>query len=214
MMLRITSPVAMCLPGVPGAILRCSNCRDPADPAGLRVVVRGSARQRVRRLLSAGQGSRPAGASPGYYVRAIAVTIGLLAAGWTTFAVLGNSWWQLAVAAFLAVVFTQIGFLGHDAGHRQVFSTRRASYVTGILLGNLGIGLSYCWWVDKHNRHHAHPNTEDADPDIAVGALAFSSAQAGPAGAWPGWCSATRRTCSSRCCSAKRSTCTSRASGH
>ena len=83
------------------------------------------------------------------------------------------------MAAFLAVVFTQIGFLGHDAGHRQVFSTRRASYVTGILLGNLGIGLSYCWWVDKHNRHHAHRNTEDADPDIAVGALAFSSAQAG-----------------------------------
>jgi fatty acid desaturase len=116
---------------------------------------------------------------PGYYVRTIAVTIGLLAAGWTTFAVLGNSWWQLAVAAFLAVIFTQIGFLGHDAGHRQVFRTRRASYVTGILLGNLGIGLSYCWWVDKHNRHHAHPNTEDADPDIAVGALAFSSAQAG-----------------------------------
>jgi fatty acid desaturase len=115
---------------------------------------------------------------PGYYAGTIAVTIGLLAAGWTAFVVLGNSWWQLAVAAFLAVVFTQIGFLGHDAGHRQVFRTRRASYVTGILLGNLGIGLSYCWWVDKHNRHHAHPNTEGADPDIAVGALAFSSAQA------------------------------------
>ena len=90
----------------------------------------------------------------------------------------GNSWWQLVVAAFLAVVFTQIGFLGHDAGHRQVFGTRRANYVTGVLLGNLGIGLSYGWWVDKHNRHHAHPNTEDADPDIAVGALAFTAAQA------------------------------------
>ncbi len=116
---------------------------------------------------------------PGYYARTIAVTVGLLAAGWAAFVVLGNSWWQLAVAAFLAVIFTQIGFLGHDAGHRQVFGTRRASYVTGILLGNLGIGLSYGWWVDKHNRHHAHPNTEDADPDIAAGALAFSSAQAG-----------------------------------
>jgi fatty acid desaturase len=76
------------------------------------------------------------------------------------------------------VVFTQIGFLGHDAGHRQVFSTRRASYIAGILLGNLGIGLSYGWWVDKHNRHHAHPNQEGADPDIAVGALAFTAAQA------------------------------------
>jgi fatty acid desaturase len=114
----------------------------------------------------------------GYYAWKIAVTIGLLAAGWTVFVVVGNSWWQIAVAAFLAVIFTQIGFLGHDAGHRQVFGTRRANYVAGVLLGNLGIGLSYGWWVDKHNRHHAHPNTEDADPDISVGALAFTDAQA------------------------------------
>jgi fatty acid desaturase len=114
----------------------------------------------------------------GYYAWKIAATAALLAAGWAVFVMVGNSWWQLAVAAFLAVVFTQIGFLGHDAGHRQIFSTRRASYLAGILLGNLGIGLSYGWWVDKHNRHHAHPNTEDADPDIAVGALAFTTAQA------------------------------------
>jgi fatty acid desaturase len=115
---------------------------------------------------------------PGCYAWKITVTVGLLATGWTVFVVAGNSWWQLAVAAFLAVIFTQIGFLGHDVGHRQVFGTRRANYVAGVLLGNLGIGLSYGWWVDKHNRHHAHPNTEDADPDIAVGALAFSQAQA------------------------------------
>ncbi len=115
---------------------------------------------------------------PGCYAWKIAVTVGLLAAGWTVFVVAGNSWWQLAVAVFLAVVFTQVAFLGHDAGHRQVFGTRRANYVAGVLLGNLGIGLSYGWWVDKHNRHHAHPNTEDADPDIAVGALAFTAAQA------------------------------------
>jgi fatty acid desaturase len=114
----------------------------------------------------------------GYYAWKIPLTIGLLAAGWAVFVVVGNSWWQLAVAAFLAVIFTQIGFLGHDAGHRQVFGTRRANYVAGVLLGNLAIGLSYGWWVDKHNRHHAHPNTEGADPDIAVGALAFTAGQA------------------------------------
>jgi fatty acid desaturase len=113
-----------------------------------------------------------------YYAWKIAVTIGALAAGWAAFVVVGDSWWQLGVAAFLAAAFTQIGFLGHDAGHRQVFSTRRASYVAGILLGNLGIGLSYGWWVDKHNRHHAHPNQQGADPDIAISALAFTSAQA------------------------------------
>jgi fatty acid desaturase len=113
-----------------------------------------------------------------YYVWKIVVTVGLLAAGWAAFVVVGDSWWQMAVAAFLAVIFTQTGFLGHDAGHRQVFGTRRANYVAGVLLGNLGIGLSYGWWVEKHNRHHAHPNSEDADPDIAVGALAFTAGQA------------------------------------
>jgi fatty acid desaturase len=115
---------------------------------------------------------------PGYYVWKITVNALLLAAGWAAFVLVGNSWWQLAVAAFLAVTFTQIGFLGHDAGHKQIFSSRRANYVLGILYGNLGIGLSYGWWVDKHNRHHAHPNTEGEDPDIMLGALAFSAAQA------------------------------------
>src|SRR6266480_2301279 len=115
---------------------------------------------------------------PGYYARKIAVTAGLLAAGWAVFVVVGDSWWQLAVAAFLAVVFTQIGFLGHDAGHRQIFRSKRANYLVGLLHGNLAIGLSYGWWVDKHNRHHAHPNTEDKDPDIDIGALAFTAGQA------------------------------------
>jgi fatty acid desaturase len=114
----------------------------------------------------------------GHYIARITVTILLLAAGWTAFVLLGNSWWQLAVAAFLAVMFTQFGFLGHDAGHRQILGSRRASYVLGILLANLGIGLSYGWWVGKHNRHHAHPNTEGADPDIAIPVLAFSAGQA------------------------------------
>jgi fatty acid desaturase len=115
---------------------------------------------------------------PRYYVWKIALTLAALAAGWTAFVLLGNSWWQLAVAAFLAAMFTQLGFLGHDAGHRQIFGSRRASYVLGILLGNLGIGLSYGWWVEKHHRHHAHPNQEGADPDIDISVFAFSPAQA------------------------------------
>ena len=115
---------------------------------------------------------------PGYYFWKISATAALLAAGWAAFVVAGDSWWQLAVAVFLAVMFTQVGFLGYDAGHRQIFGSRRASYVFGVLLGNVGIGLSYGWWVDKHNRHHAHPNQEGVDPDIAAGALAFTGAQA------------------------------------
>jgi fatty acid desaturase len=117
-----------------------------------------------------------------YYVWKIALTAVLFAAGWAAFVLIGESWWQLAVAAFLAFVFTQIGFLGHDAGHRQIFTSRRANYIVGILHGNLAIGLSYGWWVDKHNRHHAHPNQEGKDPDIEIGAFAFTTSQAGSRG--------------------------------
>jgi fatty acid desaturase len=78
----------------------------------------------------------------------------------------------------MAFLFAQLGFIGHDAGHRQIFRSNRVNYVVGLVHGNLAIGLSYGWWVDKHNRHHAHPNHEGLDPDVTIGALAFSPGQA------------------------------------
>jgi fatty acid desaturase len=113
-----------------------------------------------------------------YYAWKVTLTAAALVLGWAAFAAIGDSWWQLADAVFLAVVFAQFGFLGHDAGHGQVFRTRRANAALGIACGNLGAGVSYDWWTGKHNRHHAHPNTEGADPDIAMGALAFSATSA------------------------------------
>ena len=110
---------------------------------------------------------------PGYYAAKIGLTAALLAAGWAAFVMLGESWWQLATAVVLGIAFTQIAFLGHDAGHKQIFRTRRGSYILGLLHGNLAVGLSYGWWMDKHNRHHAHPNEIGSDPDIGTGALLF-----------------------------------------
>ncbi|WP_408637764.1 fatty acid desaturase family protein [Nocardia bovistercoris] len=111
-----------------------------------------------------------------YLYKTTAVTLAYLG-GWVAFVLLGESWWQLGVAAFLAAVFAQFAFLGHDAGHRQIFASRRANYLYGLFAGNLGIGLSIGWWVSNHNRHHAHPNTEGADPD-ATGILAYSGERA------------------------------------
>src|SRR5262249_37148502 len=74
-------------------------------------------------------------------------------------------------------MFTQAGFLGHDAGHRQISGSRRVSYILGILHGNLGIGLSYGWGGGKHSRPHAHPNTQGANPDITMSVLAFTATQ-------------------------------------
>jgi fatty acid desaturase len=124
---------------------------------------------------------------PTYYSIKITVSLLLLAGGWAVFGFLGRSWWQLLVAAFLAVMFTQIAFIGHDAGHRQVSGSRRANDLIGRICGNLLTGLSYGWWTSKHNRHHAHPNQEGRDPDIASAALAFTQEQArsrGRVGSW------------------------------
>lgn len=112
---------------------------------------------------------------PAYYAIKIAVNTGLLALAGFAFVLLGRSWYQLFVAAFLGIVFTQIAFVGHDAGHRQIAGSRRVNDLLGLLHGNLLIGLSYGWWVAKHNRHHANPNHEGRDPDIASGAIAFTT---------------------------------------
>jgi fatty acid desaturase len=113
-----------------------------------------------------------------YYAWKISLTVAALVLGWAAFAAIGNSWWQMGDAVFLAVAFAQISFLGHDAGHSQVFRSRRANVVLGIACGNLGTGVSYAWWAGKHNRHHAHPNTEGSDPDIMLSVLAFSASRA------------------------------------
>jgi fatty acid desaturase len=114
---------------------------------------------------------------PLYYSLKIGANLLLLAAGWTVFALLGRSWWQLLVAAFLAVMFTQTAFIGHDAGHRQIARSRRVNDLIGRTHGNLITGLSYGWWVSKHNRHHAHPNQVGRDPDIVSAALSFTPEQ-------------------------------------
>jgi fatty acid desaturase len=114
---------------------------------------------------------------PLWYTVKIGGNLALLAAGWTVFALVGRSWWQLLVAAFLAVMFTQTAFIGHDAGHRQVARSRRVNDLVGRTHGNLLTGLCYGWWVAKHNRHHAHPNQVGRDPDIASKALAFTPEQ-------------------------------------
>jgi fatty acid desaturase len=117
-----------------------------------------------------------------FYMWRLVVTLALLAGGWLAFVVVGESWWQLAVAAFAAITFTQVGFLAHDAGHKQIFASRRANDVAGLLLASLAVGLGYSWWLDNHNRHHAHPNDEVRDPDANYGALAFTAGQAGGRG--------------------------------
>jgi fatty acid desaturase len=100
----------------------------------------------------------------------------VLAGGCVAFAYLGDSWWQLFLAAVFAVMFTQLAFIGHDAGHKQIFRSRKANDVIGFIHGGL-TGLSYGWWIGTHTRHHANPNHENEDPDVNLAALIFTKAQ-------------------------------------
>jgi fatty acid desaturase len=125
---------------------------------------------------------------PGYYRVKITLTIFAFFAAWALFVIAGNSWTALAVAPLLGLMFTQLGFIGHDAGHNQVFGARRHNRLLGLIVGNALIGLSFGWWVPKHNAHHAHPNEIGRDPDIGEGiALASSAAPGNRRGALASW---------------------------
>ncbi len=64
---------------------------------------------------------------PAYYTFKILSTLALLGLSITILVVVDNFWFQLGNAAFLAFAFGQIGFVGHDAGHRSVLRSVRCN---------------------------------------------------------------------------------------
>jgi fatty acid desaturase len=112
---------------------------------------------------------------PGYYAARLAIVSLMLVLGWGAFFVIGASWWNLLVAVLLAITFAQVALVAHDLAHRQVFRTKGPSQKAGIIAGNLAIGMSYGWWMDKHTRHHNNPNHDDLDPDVAPDVLVWTT---------------------------------------
>ncbi len=105
----------------------------------------------------------------GFVAAGIVVALGGLITG---FILLGDSWFQLLIAAGLGIVFTQIAFLAHEAAHRQILSSGPANFrLARILAGS--IGMSYSWWDSKHTKHHGNPNQVGKDPDIEVDTISF-----------------------------------------
>ncbi len=115
---------------------------------------------------------------PLYYSIKIPLTVAAVA-GSVAFLILVNSvWLQLLNAAFLGMVFSQLGLIGHDAGHQQIFSSRVKNHSVSLMVGVL-IALVPSWWNKKHNqRHHRNPNRIGEDGDIDVSFFAFTIGRA------------------------------------
>lgn len=110
----------------------------------------------------------------GYYWTKMVLTALCLVVFGVGFGFLGDSWFQLLLAAVLAVVSAQLAFLAHDAAHRQIFISGQANEWAALIQGTLLGGLSYGWWHNKHSQHHARPNQIERDPDVVAGILAFT----------------------------------------
>lgn len=97
------------------------------------------------------------------------------------FVLLGHSWFQLLVAGALGIVLTQVAFLAHEAAHKQVLASGPANERLARVLACGIVGISYSWWTNKHNRHHANPNQVGRDPDIEVDTISFVAQDAAAA---------------------------------
>ena len=115
---------------------------------------------------------------PAYYVLSITTNLVVLTLCLVALFTVGVVWGQALAAVGLAIVSGQLGFQLHDSGHRQMFASARKNAAVGLVTADLLLGMSYGWWVQKHNRHHGNPNDVDLDPDIKVGAIAYTDEQA------------------------------------
>lgn len=109
----------------------------------------------------------------GFYISLFAILMVAWAGTWAGFFLLEDTWFQLLIAAGMGVVLTQLGFLAHEAAHRQIFASKVMNEWSARLIGTGLVGISYAMWAQKHTRHHNHPNMIDKDPDIHTGAIAF-----------------------------------------
>ena len=150
------------------------NARVQAIPSSADAIARAEFTTQFTELVREVREARLLERRHGYYWTQIGVHVAAFVAIWIAFFWIGNSWLQVVLAAALGVLVTQFGFLGHDAAHRQLFSSAAWNAWTARILAGGFAGLSYAWWRTKHNRHHKSPNLEGYDPDIGPGAIAFT----------------------------------------
>ena len=104
---------------------------------------------------------------PVYYTYKVTITLIMLLVTLALLLIIKIWDLQLLMAVFLGFVSTQLAFLAHDAGHRQIARSPWKNDILGLVVCLL-VGSSYNAWVDKHNQHHSHPNEPGLDPDVKI----------------------------------------------
>ena len=67
---------------------------------------------------------------------------------------------------FLGMLWHQLVFTCHDAGHMGITHDFQTDTTIGIFLADFIGGLSLGWWKRSHNVHHIVTNSPEHDPDI------------------------------------------------
>jgi fatty acid desaturase len=114
----------------------------------------------------------------GYVVKRAIVNFMLFGMSISVLFATDNIWVQVLNALFLAFIYVQFGFIAHDVGHRQAFRKTKIANIFGLIHAPLMLGMSFGWWMDKHNEHHSQPNVQDMDPDIDFPFIAFTEEDA------------------------------------
>lgn len=115
--------------------------------------------------------------NPSFYIKRFVIISVLSAMAWgaiTAIGVLSLSWAiAIPIVILLGMCAAQYGFIAHETSHRQVFLSNKRNDFYGMITANLFAGLSYGFWMKKHNQHHRTPNQIHKDPDIHIRVLAF-----------------------------------------
>lgn len=74
--------------------------------------------------------------------------------------------WYATSGLFLGLLWHQLVFTVHDAGHMGITHNFTTDTVIGILIADFIGGLSLGWWKRNHNVHHIVTNSPEHDPDI------------------------------------------------
>lgn len=100
-----------------------------------------------------------------YYSRYLPELFRYTSLGLLSFIALKYNWYCTS-AVFLGLMWHQLVFTAHDAGHMGITHDPVIDTTLGIIIADFIGGLSIGWWKKNHNVHHIVTNHPEHDPDI------------------------------------------------